>query len=103
MSAENMKLEENKKTVVAFYETALFEGDADTAIRLYGGKTYTQHTGRLLKKAASSSTDLISAGLVPSVIRLVEPPRFWHKSGGQSGWLSVQSYRNRFLRSHSWS
>jgi predicted SnoaL-like aldol condensation-catalyzing enzyme len=37
-------LEENKKTVVGFYQKALFEGDVDTAIRLYGGKTYTQHT-----------------------------------------------------------
>ncbi len=44
MPAENEKLETNKQTVVAFYKKALFEGDVDTAIRLYGGKTYTQHT-----------------------------------------------------------
>jgi predicted SnoaL-like aldol condensation-catalyzing enzyme len=44
MPSENKRLEENKKIVVAFYQKALFEGDVDTAIRLYGGKTYTQHT-----------------------------------------------------------
>ena len=44
MSAEDKKLEENKKTVVGFYQKALFEGDVDTAIQLYGGKTYKQHT-----------------------------------------------------------
>ena len=44
MTAENEKLEENKKTVVGFYRKALFEGDVDTAIRLYGGKAYKQHT-----------------------------------------------------------
>jgi hypothetical protein len=44
MPAENKKSEENKKTVVGFYQKALFEGDVDTAIRLYGGKTYKQHT-----------------------------------------------------------
>src|ERR1700685_4040545 len=44
MPAENNKSEENKKTVLAFYQKALFEGEVDTAIRLYGGKTYTQHT-----------------------------------------------------------
>ena len=38
------KLEDNKRTVTAFYKKALFEGDVDTAVRLYGGKTYTQHT-----------------------------------------------------------
>jgi predicted SnoaL-like aldol condensation-catalyzing enzyme len=37
-------LEENKQTVTAFYKKALFEGDVDTAIRLYGGRSYTQHT-----------------------------------------------------------
>jgi muconolactone delta-isomerase len=36
--------EENKKAVVAFYEKALNEHDAETAFRLYGGKSYTQHT-----------------------------------------------------------
>jgi predicted SnoaL-like aldol condensation-catalyzing enzyme len=44
MSVESTKLEENKKAVVAFYERALFEGDVDTAIQLYGGNSYTQHT-----------------------------------------------------------
>jgi predicted SnoaL-like aldol condensation-catalyzing enzyme len=44
MPAENEILETNKKTVVDFYQRALFDGDVDTAIRLYGGKTYTQHT-----------------------------------------------------------
>jgi muconolactone delta-isomerase len=37
-------LEENKRTVVAFYEKALNERDAETAFRLYGGISYTQHT-----------------------------------------------------------
>src|ERR1700683_4398067 len=41
MPAENEILEANKKTVVGFYQRALFDGDVDTAIRLYGGKTYT--------------------------------------------------------------
>lgn len=44
MPAENKKLGENKKTIVGFYPKALLEGDVDTAIRLYGGKTYKQHT-----------------------------------------------------------
>jgi predicted SnoaL-like aldol condensation-catalyzing enzyme len=44
MPAESTKLEENKKIVVAFYQKALFEGDVDTAVQLYGGKSYTQHT-----------------------------------------------------------
>jgi predicted SnoaL-like aldol condensation-catalyzing enzyme len=44
MSSEKSKSEENKKIVVAFYQKALFEGDVDTAIRLYGGPHYTQHT-----------------------------------------------------------
>jgi hypothetical protein len=44
MPAEIKKLEENKKTVVGFYQKALFEGDVEMAIRLYGGKAYTQHT-----------------------------------------------------------
>jgi predicted SnoaL-like aldol condensation-catalyzing enzyme len=34
----------NKEIVVAFYTKALFEGDVDTAIRLYGGESYKQHT-----------------------------------------------------------
>jgi predicted SnoaL-like aldol condensation-catalyzing enzyme len=44
MSSEKSKSEENKRIVVAFYQKALFEGDVDTAIRLYGGPHYTQHT-----------------------------------------------------------
>jgi predicted SnoaL-like aldol condensation-catalyzing enzyme len=44
MSADSEKLEANKKTVVAFYQKALFDGDVETAIHLYGGETYTQHT-----------------------------------------------------------
>ena len=44
MTAENRKLEENKKTVVGFYQKALFQGDLDTAIRLCCGETYKQHT-----------------------------------------------------------
>ena len=44
MPTESSKLGENKRIVVSFYQKALFEGDVDTAIRLYGGKTYTQHT-----------------------------------------------------------
>ena len=36
--------EENKKTVISFYEKALNERDAETAFRLYGGPSYTQHT-----------------------------------------------------------
>ncbi len=38
------KLEDNKRAVTEFYRIALFEGDVDTAIALYGGKSYTQHT-----------------------------------------------------------
>jgi predicted SnoaL-like aldol condensation-catalyzing enzyme len=37
-------LEENKRIAVAFYELAVFAGDVDTAVRLYGGASYTQHT-----------------------------------------------------------
>ena len=44
MHGTSDKLEQNKKTVVAFYHKALFEGDVDAAIRLYGGDSYTQHT-----------------------------------------------------------
>jgi len=44
VSTDRQKLEENKKIVVGFYQKALFEGDVETAIHLYGGKTYTQHT-----------------------------------------------------------
>lgn len=44
MSIEPSKLDENKKVAVAFYQKALFEGDVDTAVRLYGGNSYTQHT-----------------------------------------------------------
>ncbi len=43
MSAEDRK-EQNKQIVLAFYQKALFEGDVDTAIALYGGKYYRQHT-----------------------------------------------------------
>jgi predicted SnoaL-like aldol condensation-catalyzing enzyme len=35
--------EENKKTVIAFYEKLLNEFDAAGGIAQYGGKTYTQH------------------------------------------------------------
>jgi predicted SnoaL-like aldol condensation-catalyzing enzyme/ketosteroid isomerase-like protein len=42
ISAE--KLGQNKQTAVAFYRKAVFEGDVDTAVRLYGGTSYTQHT-----------------------------------------------------------
>jgi predicted SnoaL-like aldol condensation-catalyzing enzyme len=44
MPAEDKKVEENKRSVVGFYQKALFEGDVDTAVWLYGGKTYKQHT-----------------------------------------------------------
>jgi predicted SnoaL-like aldol condensation-catalyzing enzyme len=44
MATDIQKLEENKRIVVGFYQKALFEGDVDTAVQLYGGKTYTQHT-----------------------------------------------------------
>jgi predicted SnoaL-like aldol condensation-catalyzing enzyme len=36
--------EENKRMVIAFYEKALNEHDAETAFRLYGGLSYKQHT-----------------------------------------------------------
>jgi predicted SnoaL-like aldol condensation-catalyzing enzyme len=44
MPTEEQKREENKKVVLAFYQKALFEGDVDAAVSLYGGKSYTQHT-----------------------------------------------------------
>jgi predicted SnoaL-like aldol condensation-catalyzing enzyme len=44
MSDERQNLDDNKNIVVAFYQKALFEGDVDTAVALYGGKSYTQHT-----------------------------------------------------------
>jgi predicted SnoaL-like aldol condensation-catalyzing enzyme len=44
MLSDNERLEGNKKIVVGFYQRALFEGDVDAAIRLYGGKVHTQHT-----------------------------------------------------------
>jgi hypothetical protein len=44
MSNVSLQREENKRIVTDFYKTALFEGDVDKAIRLYGGETYTQHT-----------------------------------------------------------
>ena len=44
MSDKTVDLEANKRTVVAFYQKAIFEGDVDTAVRLYGGASYTQHT-----------------------------------------------------------
>jgi predicted SnoaL-like aldol condensation-catalyzing enzyme len=36
--------EQNKQIVTAFYTKALFQGDVDGAIELYGGASYTQHT-----------------------------------------------------------
>src|SRR5277367_4896549 len=44
MAADNTQLEENKRVTVAFYQMALFEGEVDTAIRLYAGTSYRQHT-----------------------------------------------------------
>jgi predicted SnoaL-like aldol condensation-catalyzing enzyme len=44
MSVNVQKLEYNKRIVTEFYKKALFEGDVDTAVHLYGGKSYTQHT-----------------------------------------------------------
>jgi predicted SnoaL-like aldol condensation-catalyzing enzyme len=44
MPAENNHWEENKPIIVSFYQKALFESDVDTTTRLYGGKTYKQHT-----------------------------------------------------------
>jgi len=35
--------EENKKTVLAFYEKCLNERDVKTAFQLYAGKSYRQH------------------------------------------------------------
>jgi predicted SnoaL-like aldol condensation-catalyzing enzyme len=36
--------ERNKEVVVAFYKKAHFDGDVDSAIALYVGDTYIQHT-----------------------------------------------------------
>ena len=44
MPDDTQEREDNKRIVTEFYKTALFEGDVDKAIRLYGGETYTQHT-----------------------------------------------------------
>jgi predicted SnoaL-like aldol condensation-catalyzing enzyme len=44
LALERLELETNKEVVVQFYQKALFEGDVETAIRLYGGPSYTQHT-----------------------------------------------------------
>jgi predicted SnoaL-like aldol condensation-catalyzing enzyme len=44
MSDGSGQLEDNKRVVTAFYTKAIFEGDVDTALRLYGGTSYTQHT-----------------------------------------------------------
>jgi predicted SnoaL-like aldol condensation-catalyzing enzyme len=44
MSADAQKQEDNKRIVTEFYKTALFQGDVDKAVRLYGGESYTQHT-----------------------------------------------------------
>ncbi len=44
MTTTDSVLEHNKKVTVAFYQKALFEGDVDTALELYAGETYTQHT-----------------------------------------------------------
>jgi predicted SnoaL-like aldol condensation-catalyzing enzyme len=35
--------EKNKANTVAFYKTALFEGDVENAFRSYAGDTYRQH------------------------------------------------------------
>src|SRR5277367_2636502 len=44
MSDGSGQLEDNKRVVTALYTKAIFEGDVDTAVRLYGGTSYTQHT-----------------------------------------------------------
>ncbi len=44
MPDDTQKREDNKRIITEFYKTALFEGDVDKAILLYGGETYTQHT-----------------------------------------------------------
>ncbi len=44
MSSDTQKREDNKRIVTEFYKTALFEGNVDKAIKLYGGASYTQHT-----------------------------------------------------------
>jgi predicted SnoaL-like aldol condensation-catalyzing enzyme len=43
MTAENLN-EQNKRTVLAFYKEAHFDGDVDGAIARYVGDTYIQHT-----------------------------------------------------------
>ncbi|KSV65463.1 hypothetical protein N183_34050 [Sinorhizobium sp. Sb3] len=43
MATESLS-EQNKKTVLAFYKEAHFDGDVDGAIARYVGDTYTQHT-----------------------------------------------------------
>jgi len=43
MTTESLS-ERNKKTVLAFYKEAHFDGDVDGAIARYVGDTYTQHT-----------------------------------------------------------
>jgi predicted SnoaL-like aldol condensation-catalyzing enzyme len=43
LGKERTMLEENKKRVVAFYEKALKERDAESALRLYTGNSYRQH------------------------------------------------------------
>jgi predicted SnoaL-like aldol condensation-catalyzing enzyme len=44
VTLENSDAGQNKRVTVAFYHKALFEGDVETAINLYAGSTYTQHT-----------------------------------------------------------
>jgi predicted SnoaL-like aldol condensation-catalyzing enzyme len=44
MSDDTQKREDNERIVTEFYKTALFEGDVNKSVRLYGGDTYTQHT-----------------------------------------------------------
>jgi predicted SnoaL-like aldol condensation-catalyzing enzyme len=52
--------EQNKKTVLAFYKEAHFDGDVDGAIARYVGDTYTQHTPAApmtaLRACAATST-----------------------------------------------
>jgi predicted SnoaL-like aldol condensation-catalyzing enzyme len=43
MTTESIS-EQNKKTVLAFYKEAHFDGDVDGAIARYVGDTYIQHT-----------------------------------------------------------
>ena len=44
MMIDANRLERNKQIVTLFYQKALFKGDVDTAIKLYGGSRYIQHT-----------------------------------------------------------